>query len=347
MHASYAPYRLVFRFLAKTSREAMTYKDTYFIRLVDDSGNEGIGECALFRGLSIDDVDCYEDKLADVCRRLSTGEPVGDLSQYPSIRFGMETALAALKGCGPFDPFPGKWRAGQYAITINGLVWMGSAAEMKARVREKLEAGFHCIKLKIGGVKFEEELEIIKSLRQNFGADNLEIRLDANGAFGVDEALDRLNALSQYQIHSIEQPIKAGQWEALAEICRQSPIPIALDEELIPLTDTDSRRRLLSLVNPAYIILKPALVGGLSGADEWISLAEEREIGWWATSALESNVGLNSIAGWVTTHDVSMPQGLGTGGLYHNNISSPLYLDGQQLRYNPSAKWVFPQLQFR
>lgn len=347
MRASYAPYRLVFKFLARTSRETMTSKDTYFIRVVDDSGKTGIGECALFRGLSIDDVDCYESKLADVCRCLSSDEPVGDLSPYPSIRFGLETALAALKGNGPFDPFPGQWRAGKSSIIINGLVWMGSAAEMKSRVREKIEAGFHCIKLKIGGVKFEDELEIIRTLRSYFSAKDLEIRLDANGAFSIDNALRRLNELSQYKIHSIEQPIRAGQWTALAEICRHSPIPVALDEELIPLTDTDSRRKLLGLVKPAYIILKPALAGGLSGADEWISLAEEYGIGWWATSALESNVGLNSIAGWVATHNISMPQGLGTGGLYYNNIASPLYLDGQELRYDPLGKWDFSQLQFR
>lgn len=231
-------------------------------------------------------------------------------------------------------------------LQINGLVWMADRDTMLKRIQEKLSDGFKCLKLKIGGIAFHEELELLRSIRENFSPDELEIRLDANGAFLPSEATGKLDALSEYCIHSIEQPIKAGQIKEMSDICRKSPIPVALDEELIGCRDYDAQARLLDAISPQFIIIKPSLCGGLSASSRWISLARQKGIGWWATSAMESNIGLNAIAQWVANFNPKMPQGLGTGQIYENNITSPIRLDSQWLSYDSNGNWEIPELEW-
>lgn len=335
LKAEWAPYRLMFNFEARTSRQVMTYKDTYFVRVFDsdDPGHCGYGECALFRGLSAEDCPDYESALAEACRNPLTAQE----HPYSSIRFGFETAISSLtRDTGKSNP----WLAGCTGIPINGLVWMGDKATMRSRIQEKLDAGFRIIKLKIGGINFEDELDLLREVRRNFSADSLEIRLDANGAFTPANALARLDSLSKFDIHSIEQPIKAGQREEMTRICRESPIPVALDEELIGVRDYSESVDLLNDIRPSYIILKPALCGGFSSSMTYIIAARSMNIGWWLTSALESNVGLAAIGRWLTDyHKINRPQGLGTGQLYTNNIGSPLQMRGPELFHNPSAAW--------
>lgn len=340
MEASWLKYRLDFRFTAITSRDRLSWKDTYYIKVYDpQSGNTGIGEAGLFRGLSADDRPDYEERLGQACRDIDryVAQGTSELAPYPSIRFGIETAIADLRNGGRRMLYDTPWSRGETSLTTNGLIWMGDKATMGERLEAKLAEGFRCIKIKIGGIDFGQELELLSYLRSI--APGVELRLDANGAFHPSTALDHLEKLAQFDIHSIEQPIRQGQWEEMARICKESPIPVALDEELIGLHDPDLRRRMLDIAKPAYIILKPTLTGGFEASDEWISLARERNIGWWATSALESNIGLNAIAQWVATYDPTMPQGLGTGQLYHNNIPSPLTLRGESLYLDTEKKW--------
>lgn len=350
MKAEYCRYRLVFHEPAITSRDVMTDKDTYFIRISDERrpGIYGIGECALFRGLSADDTPDYEDMLAQVCADISRqGLTAFVPSDSSSIRFGAESALADLRNGGRRLLWPGRWTRGEIAIPINGLIWMGSHDRMLARIDEKIEAGFRCIKLKIGGIRFDEELNLINHIRERYAPEELELRLDANGSFTPSDALCNLRALAPYGIHSIEQPIKAGQTEAMAEICRKSPIPVALDEEPIGCRDTKSKIALLDSIKPQYIILKPSLCGGFAASEEWAALACERGIGWWATSALESDIGLNAIAQWCGSMNTKIPQGLGTGRLYVNNIASPLRQIGDGLRYDPEGVWELPEMEWK
>lgn len=295
----------------------------------------GLGECALFRGLSADDRPGYEAKLQEVCRNIDRIDEV-DLSEWSSIRFGVEMALADLRNGGRRIYFPSSFTHGEQAIEINGLVWMGDRDTMQRSIREKLDAGFHCIKLKIGAIDFEAELSLLRDIRQQFSAREVELRVDANGAFTPETAVERLEALSRFDLHSIEQPIRAGQWQQMARLCRISPIPIALDEELIGINHSAQKQALLEEINPQYIILKPALCGGFSGAAEWIRLAGERCIGWWVTSALESNIGLTALAQWTATLGNPMPQGLGTGQLYTNNLPSSLCRTGSVLKMKGS-----------
>lgn len=340
LKAEWARYTLRFRFTAITSRESMREKLTYFVRVYDTACPErvGVGECALFRGLSADDTPDYEAVLNRACRDI-TSFPESVAERYSSIKFGLETAIADLTNGGQMRPFPGCWADGGSEITINGLVWMGTRDEMHRRIEEKLSAGFRCVKLKIGGIDFDREIGLLAGIRERFTPGKLELRLDANGAFTPENALSRLEALAAFGIHSIEQPIKPHQWEAMNRICRESPIDIALDEELIGVCGTAEMARMLDSIAPRYIIMKPALCGGFSGADRWIELAEERGIGWWATSALGSNVGLNAIAQWVSQKKTIMPQGLGTGGLYHNNIPSPLRQERDVLLSDARGVW--------
>lgn len=330
MQAAWAKYRLDFRFLARTSRESMRVKDTYFIKLTDNNGRTAYGECALFRGLSADDMPDYEVQLGHYCRHL---EQVSSCP-YSSIRFGIETAMANL-GHNAGDA----WHSGNIRIPINGLIWIGDKQEMSRRIDEKLAAGFNVLKLKIGSIGFDDELDLLRMIRNRYSCDTLELRLDANGAFLPDDALKKLNRLSLFGIHSIEQPVRAGQHELMHRLCRTSPIPIALDEELI-----GGDPSILASISPAYIILKPALCGGLSGAEAWAEAAERLGIGYWFTSALESNIGLDAIAGLATKRGIGIPQGLGTGQLYHNNIEGPIFLHGSSLCYNPDKQWQIPQL---
>lgn len=340
--AKYKKYNLQFRNPAITSRATMLEKETYFIKIWDETNPNiyGIGECAIFRGLSADDDVNYEAHLKRICDNINQISPK-EIEQS-SIRFGVETALNDLANNGQRIIFNSNWLDGYNPIPINGLVWMGNQSEMLNRIIEKIEAGFSCIKLKIGGIDFNKEIKLLRFIRGNFSADDLQIRLDANGAFAPENALEYLDKLSKYSIHSIEQPIKQGQWSAMAEICQKSPIPIALDEELIGINEFSLKDKMLSTIKPHYIILKPSLCGGFLGSDEWIELANKHSIGWWITSALESNIGLNAIAQWVATLNTKMPQGLGTGNLYVNNISSPICQIDDVLTYDKNLSWQIP-----
>lgn len=351
LHACYAPYRLQFKEPSGTSRGVLTYKDTFFIKLYDDACPEriGWGECALFRGLGSDDCPEYEAVLAAACGRVGSmpwADFLATLSEYTSIRFGFETAWQELTG---WRDYPSRFDTGEQPITINGLVWMGDKATMLRRIEEKLQAGFHCVKLKIGAIDFDAELDLLRMVRSRFSRNEIELRVDANGAFMPDEAMSKLDALARYDLHSIEQPIKVGQWEAMARLCNNTPIPIALDEELVACRCVTPAHvaAMLDTIRPQYIVMKPSLTGGLSGTDCWRHAANERGIGWWITSALESNVGLAAIARYTAALSVEMPQGLGTGALYTNNIPSPLVQAGELLSYNVSSEWQYPTLTWR
>ncbi len=329
------PRTLHFKQPAGTSRGIYTTRKCWLLH-ISDGRQTATGECAPLPSLSCDDLPNYEEVLRHCCNQLQqTGEiDYEAMRPYPSMLFGMETALLALShGQRLFDtPFS---RAEQ-GIPINGLVWMGSYDEMSQRIEEKLQQGFRCIKLKIGAIAFEEEMDLLRRIRQRFSHRELELRVDANGAFTFanGDALYRLELLSQYALHSIEQPIKAGQWANMAELCREAPLPIALDEELIGVNDAEQKRQLLHIIKPAYIVLKPSLHGGMAGCREWIDLAGDEGIGSWMTSALESNIGLNAIAQLCSDiygPNISMPQGLGTGQLFTDNIDMQLEIRGDKL----------------
>ncbi|AYO57087.1 o-succinylbenzoate synthase [Chryseobacterium sp. 6424] len=334
MTAKFKSHILKFKRPGGTSRGVLQTKETFILE-VSNEGKTGVGECGLFRGLSHDDVPDYEDKLQWLCENINADETFlqKELRHYPSIWFGYEQAMLNLKH-GDTLYFPSKFTAGQDSININGLIWMGSASFMQKQIEEKLAAGFHCLKLKIG-TDWPSEKKILEELRLQFPKDQLELRVDANGAFSTDEARHVLHELAALQIHSIEQPIKAGNREQMRELCATTPVPIALDEELIGVVHYQDKKALLEAIRPQYIILKPSLVGGFSGSDEWISLAEEQQIGWWITSALESNIGLNAIAQYTFTKNAKIPQGLGTGGLFTNNFNSPLCLERDELWMKP------------
>lgn len=340
MIATYKKYVLDFKRPSGTSRGVLTQKETWFIFLEKDD-KQGIGECGILRSLSIDDRPDYEEKLKWACDNIHLGESAlwDALIEFPSIQFGIEMAFQSLRSESPYLLFPSAFTEGKETMAINGLVWMGEEYFMKQQIEEKLQQGFNCIKLKIGAIDFQKELDLLAFIRQNFTAERIEIRVDANGAFNKENALDKLHQLNKYQIHSIEQPIKQGQTESIAELCLDTPLPIALDEELVGVFGYQNKEALLKKIMPQYIILKPSLVGGFRGSKEWIDIAEKLNIGWWVTSALESNIGLNAIAQWTFLQNNPMPQGLGTGGLYTNNFDSPLEVKNGQLTYNPLIEW--------
>lgn len=340
MISKYIKHTLNFKRPSGTSRGVMDTKETWFL-IIQDGDKTGIGECGLLKGLSIDDRPDYEDKLNWVCKNSYQGEEAlyAALTEFPSVQIGVETAFLSLKAKNPFNLFPSKFTEGKAHIPINGLVWMGDKGFMSAQIKEKIATGFKCIKMKIGAIDFETEIELIKAIRKEFSASEIELRVDANGAFSTTEALEKLKRLSELELHSIEQPIKAGQWEAMAKLCEETPLPIALDEELIGVFDVTVKQKLLQTIRPQYIILKPSLIGGFRGSDSWIKLAENQNCGWWITSALESNVGLNAIAQYTFTKNSILPQGLGTGSLYTNNIDAPLEVKNGFLIYNPKFKW--------
>lgn len=332
MTAEYFRYLLEFKRPSGTSRGVLYEKETFILH-IDSNGKRGTGECAVFRGLSFDDRPDYDEKLRWLCENIQQEYEYlkKELKDFPSIWFGYEQAILNLKYGGNIY-FPGEFTEGDKPIVINGLIWMGDIGYMEEQIQDKLDQGFHCIKLKIG-VDWKSEYEILKKLRQKFSKEMLELRVDANGGFSKDEAKIVLQQLAELQIHSIEQPVKAGNWDDMAELCAETPTPIALDEELIGIVDLDKKINLLDSVKPQYIILKPSLIGGFSGSDEWISLAQERNIDWWITSALESNIGLNAIAQYTFTKKNPMPQGLGTGSLFINNFESNLDLKGELLYF--------------
>lgn len=353
---------LHFRQPAGTSRGIYTSRRSWFVTLSDGEGHKGIGECAPLPNLSCDDIPDYAEKLTGFCQTFCekfNTSPSGilpapsapltpcsnenamrlldqlPLRAFPSMRFGLETALLNLFAGSPvlFDTPFGR---GEEGIPINGLVWMGSHDEMMTRIEEKLKAGFRCVKLKIGAIDFEQELDLLSHIRRHYSREQIELRVDANGAFSAEDALQKLERLALYDIHSIEQPIRQGQWSDMAFLCRESPIPIALDEELIGVNDPQTKAQLLDIIKPSYIILKPSLHGGMSGTIEWIDIAKERGIRSWITSALESNIGLNAIAhltAYVYGKHITMPQGLGTGQLFTDNFTMPLEIKGDMLWY--------------
>lgn len=345
MKASYQKYSLHFKRPSGTSRGILTEKETWFI-ILEENGKKGVGECGILRGLSADDRPDYEEKLRWTCENISLGEQKlwEALIEFPSIQFGVEMAFQSLKSENPFVLFPSEFTKGQKSIPINGLVWMGDEAFMKTQIEEKIADGFHCIKLKIGAIDFQKELDLLQFIKQNFTADQIEIRVDANGAFNSNDALYKLNQLAGFEIHSIEQPIQKKQPDRMSELCKTTPIPIALDEELIGVFSYIEKEQLLQEIKPQYIILKPSFVGGFRGTQEWISLAEKYNIGWWITSALESNIGLNAIAQWTFLQQTKMPQGLGTGALYTNNFDCPLKVQNGQLWHEATVNWVFDLL---
>lgn len=333
--AKYYKYTLNFKQPSGTSRGVLNNKESWFIKLTDKNNlaRTGLGECGLLKGLSCDDLETYEAKLEEVCNNIEayTTNFQTTLVDYPSIRFGLEMALIDFQNGGLANFFDSSFSQKKQGIPINGLIWMGDEAFMQSQIEAKLKEGFKCLKMKIGAIDFVKEFGILKKLRKTFPAEELEIRVDANGAFSHQEAMVRLDELSVLELHSIEQPIKAGNWKKMADLCVASPLDIALDEELIGVHKLEQKIELLDTTLPQYIILKPSLLGGFEASNEWIKLAEERNIGWWATSALESNVGLNAIAQWVATKSTNMYQGLGTGQLYINNTESTLQIKDAKL----------------
>ena len=345
MKATYHKHILDFKRPSGTSRGVLKQKETWFIHLIDGE-KQGIGECGILRSLSIDDVPNYKEKLRWTCENIHLGQEalLKELITFPSIQFGIEQAFLSLQSENPFLLNPSLFTQGKEAININGLIWMGNADFMKSQIKEKLAAGFSCIKMKIGAIDFETELQLLKSIRKEYSVNDIELRVDANGAFTPATALEKLKRLAEFELHSIEQPIKQGQFEAMAKLCEVTPLPIALDEELIGVFNTEDKKKVLETIQPQYIILKPSLVGGYAGSSEWISLASTQNINWWITSALESNVGLNAIAQWTHTLQSNLPQGLGTGSLYTNNFDSPLTIQNGALQYNAEKVWNVPYI---
>lgn len=328
------PRTLYFKQPAGTSRGIYTTHKIWYLK-ASDNRNAGYGECAPLVKLSCDDVPDYEDILRKACDITAENGniPYNEFNDYPSILFGLESALLQIKAGSPClwnTPFS----RGEKGIPINGLIWMGTKEKMLEQIQTKIKSGFHCIKLKIGAIDFNDELQLLKYIRERYSSKDIELRVDANGGFTPADAMYKLEQLAKLDIHSIEQPIKAGQWNAMAELCAETPLPIALDEELIGLNTDTRKQEMLDTIKPQYIILKPTLHGALCGVRKWIDEAEKRHIGWWITSALESNVGLNAIAQFCATLNPQIPQGLGTGMLFKDNVDYPLEIRKDCLWYN-------------
>jgi o-succinylbenzoate synthase len=346
IQASYIYYPLVFIRPAGTSRGILDDKPCWYIRLTSKEGSTGIGEVSFIPRLSIEEQGEMEIKLDHICKLISRGEmdPLQSIPSMPGVQFALETAVRDLKNGGERILYQTAFTEGKEGIPTNGLIWMGPKPFMINQVWEKIQLGFRVLKLKVGAIDFSEELEVIRWIRTEFGSADLEIRLDANGAWSRNEAVEKLEQFSRYGIHSIEQPIAPGHAEDMAELCRVSTLPVALDEELIGISDAVEMKELLDTIKPSYIILKPGLLGGFSVVTRWIELAQNMGIGWWITSALESSIGLNAIAQWTWHHGVNRHQGLGTGALYTNNIKSPLQMKGEYLWYRPENTWDLQEI---
>jgi o-succinylbenzoate synthase len=349
LKASFTKKVFRFNFDARTSRGRMREKVSWFIKVWDEAKPSvfGVGECGPLPGLSIDDRPDFEETLATVVSKISSfkkssNTPLEDAATivpigFPSILFGLETALLDLQNGGERLIFDNSFVKSK-PIPINGLVWMGDLDQMLQQASIKISDGFTCIKIKVGGLNFEKECDILHYIRRKYFREDITLRLDANGAFKVDDAFYKLNDLSRFKIHSIEQPIKAGQAE-MEELCKKSPIPIALDEEMIGVHGHEKKKELLEKIKPQFIIIKPSLHGGIQGSQEWISIAESLGIGWWITSALESNIGLNAICQLTANYSITIPQGLGTGMIYDDNFESPLTIAKGEIVYNPKLSW--------
>ena len=335
LRAAAKKHTLQFKQPSGTSRGVLRSKNSWIISVWDDAAPEvkGVGEASIIEGLSPEWNDQYERFLFDTIENIENcSNSIPDrLHTWPSIRFAIETALLDLKNDGKQILFPSDFTAGKSRIPINGLIWMGSKEFMNQQIQNKIEAGYSCIKMKIGAIDFDTEVELLASIRKKFPKEALTLRVDANGAFGPDDALHKLETLARLDIHSIEQPIRAGQFEAMRQLCSLTPLPIALDEDLIGHYSLSAKEELLQLIQPQFIILKPSLTGGFESSDEWIILAEKKHIGWWITSALESNIGLNAIAQYTYTKNCCIPQGLGTGQLFTNNFPSDLKISNGYL----------------
>jgi len=340
MKATYKKYILDFKRASGTSRGVLTQKETWFL-LLEENSKIGVGECGILRGLSHDDVSNYEEQLQWTCANINMGKERlwTALKDFPSIQFGVEQAFLSLNSENPFNLFTSGFTEKRSPIPINGLIWMGDESYMHEQIQQKLDEGFRCIKMKIGAIDFDKEISVLQSIRGKYSKNEIELRVDANGAFAPKDALQKLNILAGLDIHSIEQPIKPGNLSQMKELCLKTPIAIALDEELIGISELDKKEALLKFIRPQYIILKPSLVGGYKGSQEWIDLAKKYNIEWWVTSALESNIGLNAIAQWTYTLKNPLPQGLGTGSLYINNLESPLTVAEGNLYYDGNKNW--------
>jgi o-succinylbenzoate synthase len=340
IQANYFKRQLIFKQPAGTSRGLMHTKDSWFIVLKQNK-KIGIGECGYLKGLSIDNENQIESKLQWLCDNINQKKHLlfENIQTFPALIFCLEQAFLSLESENIFDLFPSLFTQNEAPIIINGLVWMGDYGFMKKQISEKIKQNFSCIKLKIGAIDFEKELNLLKHIRQDFSEKDIEIRVDANGAFTAKNALEKIKILSDFQIHSIEQPIQPKQFEQMAKLCLESPIDIALDEELIGVMDFVEKENLLKTIKPPYIILKPSLLGGFKHTNEWIELAQNFNIQWWVTSALESNIGLNAIAQYTFTKENPLPQGLGTGGLYENNFECPLVVKNGVLVYDSQLNW--------
>ena len=347
VRASYIHHPLHFHRPAGTSRGVLHQKDCWFLKLTNGEGTTGWGEVSFIPGVSVEDPGEMEIRLDHVCKLISRGEmdPSQSLPNLPGVQFALETALRDLEQGGTRILYPSDFTEGLAGIPTNGLIWMGDRAFLLEQIRSKIEMGYRVLKMKVGALEFREELDLLKWIRAEYGTGDLEIRLDANGAWRPEDALERLASLAGFGIHSVEQPIGAGQPEAMTELCKDPAIPVALDEELVGFSSPEGRKDLLQIIRPQYIILKPGLLGGFSVAEDWINAARELDIGWWVTSALESNIGLNAIAQWTWQLGVNMPQGLGTGQLYRNNIPSPLEIKCVQLWYCKENPWNLESIQ--
>jgi O-succinylbenzoate synthase len=357
----FQPHLLKFKMEAGTSRGVLTQRTSWLLKVTDSDqpGVAGYGECGPLPGLSIDDVSDFEQQLASVCdlfNELDLEVFPFNLSiilqqvipeSLPSVRFGVETALLDFMNGGKRIIYPNAFSLGQKGILINGLIWMGSYDHMLQQVEDKLSQGYATLKMKVGAIDFEQEIRILESVRKRYSKEEITLRVDANGAFGSSEVDQKLSRLAEFDLHSIEQPVKAGQHDLLREICQTSPVPVALDEELIGIFDYRQKFALLKKIQPPFIILKPALLGGFQHTKEWIEIANRLDIKWWITSALESNIGLNAIAQFTANFDNELPQGLGTGQLYYNNIESPLNIKNGCLLYDAAGRWELPGFEVR
>ncbi len=332
-------HQLKFKKPSGTSRGILTTKMSYFPVEMINGELKAIGEVSLIQGLSPDHPAQVSDLLVKLINDSNRTPDHSALQNFPAAYFGNEIYLKSSESNHPFELFVSTFQEGKTGIPINGLIWMGTKNEMYSQIKEKIDQGYRCIKLKIGAIDINEELSLLKHVRSQFDSSEITLRVDANGAFSPMNAMNYLEQLALLKVHSIEQPIMAGQIDEMARLCEASPLPIALDEELIGIKSYREKEDLLKTIKPHFIILKPSLIGGWDHSDEWIQIADSMTIGWWATSALESNVGLNAIAQWLSTKEITIPQGLGTGGLFANNISSPLYIDKGYLYNNPESSW--------
>ncbi|PSM51675.1 o-succinylbenzoate synthase [Campylobacter blaseri] len=336
---------LQFKRVAKTSRKSFNERLVWYVVLQDDE-KIGVGECAPIEGLSAE-----SEKEVEIWLKKVSDDPIYYIKNLPyikgmpsSVKFALEVANLDLNSQKNGVLFPSKFSDGKDSIKINGLIWMGDLKYMQEQIQTKLENGYKCIKLKIGALNFNDELNLIKEIRKNFNKDELIIRVDANGGFSYKDAIVNLEKLAKLDVHSIEQPIPKDNWTHMRSLCDYSVLDIALDEELIGVNSLREKEILLDSIKPKYLVLKPSLHGGLMGCDEWINLSKRRGIKWWITSYLESNLALNAISQWAYMKNPKIHQGLGTGGLFLNNISSPLYLDSENLHFDSSKAMDYKEL---